>query len=102
MTTHGKRILQGARDALAYTRGERGAGRATEVRVPAQVNVRSIRDGLGLTQVAFAARFGFSVAAVRDWEQGRRRPDAPTRVLLMVIAREPDAVERALRPRKRA
>ncbi len=32
-----------------------------------------------------------------NWEQGRTRPDAPTRVLLAVIAKHPEAVEDVLR-----
>ena len=59
---------------------------------------RAIRDGhYSITQVAFARRFGFTVAAVRDWEQGRRRPDAAARTLLLVISHNADAVEAALR-----
>jgi putative transcriptional regulator len=53
---------------------------------------------LGLTQSAFAARFGISVETVRNYEQGHRTPTGPVRVLLRVIAREPDAVVRALGP----
>jgi putative transcriptional regulator len=56
----------------------------------------NIRKRLNLTQEAFAARFGFSAGAVRDWEQGRRRPEASARILLTVIDKEPEAVERAL------
>jgi putative transcriptional regulator len=54
---------------------------------PAAVDVRAIRARTGLSQPQFARRFGFSVAAVRDWEQGRRQPEAAARVLLLVIAR---------------
>lgn len=64
--------------------------------MPAKVDVKAIRTGLKLSQAAFAARFGFSAGAVRDWEQGRRRPEASAPVLLTVIAMEPEAVERAL------
>jgi DNA-binding transcriptional regulator YiaG len=64
--------------------------------VPPQVDVRAIRERLGLSQARFAARFGFSAAAVRQWEQGRRKPHGPARVLLTIIAREPGAVRRAL------
>ena len=46
--------------------------------------------------VAFAARFGVALPTLRKWEQGKRRPDGPARVLLRVIEREPDAVRRAL------
>jgi putative transcriptional regulator len=42
---------------------------------PEQVDVRAIRERVRLSQEGFALRFGFSAAAVRDWEQGRRRPD---------------------------
>jgi putative transcriptional regulator len=59
-------------------------------------DVRTLRTRLGLSQEAFAARFGFSVDAVRQYESRRRVPSGPARTLLRVIAREPDAVTRAL------
>jgi putative transcriptional regulator len=61
------------------------------------VDVRAIRAKLDLTQADFAIRFGFSVGAVRDWEQSRKRPDNPTRVLLMLIERNPELVAEAVR-----
>ncbi len=67
------------------------------VRIPAEIDVRAIRVRLGLTQQEFAIRFGFSVNTLRHWEQGRRIPEAPTRAYLLVIDREPQAVEKALR-----
>jgi putative transcriptional regulator len=65
-------------------------------------DVRKLRKRLNLSQNQFAAKFGFSAAVVRNWEQGRNRPDGAARVLLAVIARHPDAVEDALGSRKRA
>ena len=59
-------------------------------------DVRRVRDQLGLTQEDFATRFGFSVAAVRDGEQGRNMPSASARILLKVIAWAPEVVEAAL------
>ncbi len=59
-------------------------------------NVRALRTRLGLSQEAFAARYGFSVDAIRQYESRRRTPTGPVRTLLRVIAREPDAVTRAL------
>ena len=59
-------------------------------------DVRALRIRLGLSQEAFAARFGFSVATIRQYETRRRLPTGPVRILLRVIAREPDAVTRAL------
>lgn len=58
--------------------------------------IRRTRERLGLSQAAFAARYCIPVATLRDWEQGRHRPDATTRAYLSVIEREHEAVERAL------
>ncbi len=96
MSETGDSILRGAKDALAYARGDKSRGRETTVIVPKQVDVKNIRKRLGLTQSSFAARFGISLGALRDWEQNRRQPEGPARVLLTVIDREPEAVERAL------
>ena len=63
---------------------------------PAQVDVRAIRDQTGLSQTQFARRFGFSPAAVREWEQRRRQPEAAARVLLLVIASRPEVVDEVL------
>lgn len=62
------------------------------VHPPGGVNVRGIRAKLNLTQAEFAARFGFPVGTLRDWEQGRTIPDAATQTLLFVIEREPELV----------
>jgi putative transcriptional regulator len=58
--------------------------------------VRSIRRRSGLSQAAFAARYGLNPRTLQDWEQGRVQPDGPARAYLLVILREPRAVERAL------
>jgi putative transcriptional regulator len=65
-------------------------------RMERALSVRRIRAGTGLSQDGFAKRFGFSVGAVRDWEQGRRTPERAALAYLRVIQREPDAVMRAL------
>ena len=62
-------------------------------RVP---TVRALRRKLNLSQEEFAARFHLPLGTVRDWEQGAHRPDKAAQVLLTVIARDPDAVARAL------
>jgi putative transcriptional regulator len=61
------------------------------------VDVRNVREKLNLSQSEFAARFGFSPACIRNWEQGRNRPAGAARILLAVIDRNPSAVEEALR-----
>ncbi len=94
MSNAGSRILRSVRSARAYARGEVSEGFVAHV--PEAVDVKGIRERLGLSQGAFAARFGLSPAAIRDWEQHRRQPDPAARVLLLVIAHDPDAVVKAL------
>ena len=65
------------------------------VRVP---RVKTLRRALALTQDEFAARYHIPLGTLRDWEQGRSEPDQPAKAYLTVIARDPEGVERALRP----
>ena len=67
-----------------------------EAKVVWPVDIAATRRRLGLSQSEFAAWFGISPGTLRNWEQGRRVPEGPARVLLRVIEREPDAVRRAL------
>ena len=62
---------------------------------PKLPDVRAIRRKLRLSQAQFAARFGFSVRTIQEWEQGRAIPDRPARILLRVIEKSPKTVERA-------
>ena len=94
MSKAGSKLIKSARQALAYARGEITEGFAAHV--PEEVDVKAIRLGLGLTQPEFSIRFGFDVRAVQEWEQKRRQPERSARILLQVIAREPEAVKRAL------
>jgi putative transcriptional regulator len=61
-------------------------------------NVKKLRERLGLTQEAFAATYRIPIGTLRDWEQGRKLPDAPARAYLTVIARNPETVADLLRP----
>jgi len=92
----GQSIIQGLQEAIAWSKGQNGDVRVTRVYVP-KVDVRKVRLKMDLSQAQFAAKFGFPPATLRNWEQGRSRPDAPTRVLLAVIAKHPEAVEDVLR-----
>ncbi len=65
-------------------------------RAPDKVDVKAIRGRLGLTQAAFAARFGLELDSVRNWEQGRYAPDPIARTLLKVIDQSPEAVDRVV------
>ena len=94
--TAGDSIIAGMRDALAYAQGEAARGEAHVVSVPDTIDVKAIRTRQGLTQADFAQRYGFALNSIRNWEQGRRQPEGPARLLLLVIDREPEAVQRAL------
>jgi DNA-binding transcriptional regulator YiaG len=68
---------------------------------PAPLDVREIRRRLHLTQAQFAGYFGFSVATLRHWERGNRRPSGTALILLHVIASDPRAVRIAVRRARR-
>jgi putative transcriptional regulator len=89
------KIMQGICEARAYLEGTADK-RRYRVHVPAKVDVKKIRRRLGLSQEAFAQTYGFAVSAVRDWEQGRRKPERSARILLKIVEKEPEAVTRAL------
>ena len=68
-------------------------------RAPRVPRVAVIRRALKLSQEDFAARFHIPIGTLRDWEQGRKEPDAAAKAYLRVIAAAPDTVRKALEPR---
>jgi putative transcriptional regulator len=80
------------------------AGQTTgyKVSVPAEVDVKVIRQRLNMTQAKFSDMFGFSLDAVKHWEGGRRTPESSARAFLTVIAKNPTAVIEALHPESKA
>ncbi|HEX8662518.1 MAG TPA: helix-turn-helix domain-containing protein [Beijerinckiaceae bacterium] len=95
MTRLGDDLIRSAREAVAIARGEADPA-AYRVHVPPDIEVKAIRERLGMTQQRFAGAFGFPIQTLRDWEQGRSRPDTSARAYLLVIARAPAAVQEAL------
>jgi putative transcriptional regulator len=95
-STVAESIRRGLAEAVAYAEGEADIGR-NGVHIPEEIDVRAIRAKLDMTQEEFASRFGFSINTLRHWEQGRRVPEGPTRAYLLVIDRNPKAVQKALR-----
>ncbi len=93
-TSLGDELVASLTEGMAILRGEVAPARLHPA--PAKVDVRAIRSRLRLSQAGFARRFGFGLATVRDWEQGRYQPDQAARSYLLVIEREPEVVERAL------
>jgi len=70
-------------------RGKRKPAREFDFENP---NPRQIREKLGLSQNKFAGLLGISTSTLQNWEQGRRKPEGPAKILLNVAARYPDAV----------
>jgi DNA-binding transcriptional regulator YiaG len=60
------------------------------------IDLKRLRERLGLTQEQFALRYGLELDAVRNWEYGRREPDTAARSYLTVIEREPERIQEAL------
>ena len=82
-------LLESIKQGGAILRGEMKPSRVFEFEQP---DVRSIRGHYGLSQAKFAGMLGISVSTLRNWEQGRRKPEGAARVLLRVAAKYPDAI----------
>ena len=90
MTKLGDDLIRSLKEAVAHAKGE---GPAT---VHAVLSPREVRERIKLTQAQMAPLMGMSLSGYRKWEQGRRQVSGPATTLLKVIAREPEAVKRAL------
>ena len=87
-------LLESIGQARSWARGEPVAG--IRVHEMPLAEVRAIRTRTGLSQADFSRQIGVSVATLRNWEQGRRAPEGPARVLLAMLARDPAIVARTL------
>jgi putative transcriptional regulator len=94
MNEFGKELIDSANEALAIAEGRLAPARVIALEA---IDVAAIRKRLHLSQGNFAARFGLSVATLRDWEQNRRRPDRIAATLLRVIDDAPETVERVVK-----
>jgi putative transcriptional regulator len=86
-------IKQGLQEAIEHAKGK--PVKATVHRLNS-IDVKAIREKVGMTQTEFAASFGISLGTLRHWERGDRKPQGPALALLNVVAKEPKAVLRAL------
>ena len=91
-------LVASVREGGAILQGKIAPSRAFVVDGP---NIKRIRSSYRLSQAQFAAMLGISVGTLRNWEQGRRTPEGPARVLLQVAARHPQAVWDVVRPMDR-
>src|ERR1700690_4076133 len=95
MKTQFERRMNGLNDVEAFLAGEQEGFKA---HVPQEVDLKAIRNRLGMTQARFSNTFGFSLDAIKHWEGGRRSPEAAARLLLPVSDKNPAAVLTALNP----
>ena len=92
-----KELTASIREGGAILRGEAKASRTFKLEDP---DVAAIRSEYGLSQEQFAALLGISVRTLQNWEQGRRQPHGPAKVLLRVASRHPKAVLDAVSGKK--
>ncbi len=92
----GKEIIQGLEEIKAWKKGKTKLKTFT-VELPRAADVPAIRKELGLSQEQFAHFMGVSVSTLRNWEQERREPHGPARSLLLVAAKQPQAVRAAFK-----
>jgi putative transcriptional regulator len=95
MSKLGKRLIKAMDEAVAIAKGEADPS-TYRVHVPSSIDVKAVRNKLHMTQAEFSTRFAIELSTLREWEQHRRTPEGPSRVLLTIIDRDPEAVERAL------
>lgn len=88
------RIAQGLSEALDHASGKEVLG--LRIHIPQSINVAAIRARAGLSQNDFSQRIGVSAATLKNWEQGRRQPEGPARVLLAMLEKNPRIVEELL------
>ena len=93
MSTAGERIIKSAKQALAFAEGKNDQG--CVVHIPEDIDVKRIRRKTGLSQRRFAETYGFKLRTLQEWEQGRAAPSGASRNFLVVLDKEPEAVERA-------
>ncbi len=86
-------LIEGMTQAVAFARGKKTGAAVHVVDVP---DVRAIRRQLHMSQQRFAETYRIPLPTLKNWEQGRRAPDAPAAAYLQAIARRPQAIKEAL------
>ena len=89
-----ERLIANLSDVLAHT--DDGLSLGGGLRLPSAIDVAAIRQRTGLSQASFALRIGVPVGTLRNWEQRRRSPQGPARILLALLDRNPRIVEEIL------
>ena len=91
-----QKLVESVKQMGAIMRGGNIPHRRTVLTTVDAVNVKALRERLGLTQNEFSGMIGVSIKTLQNWEQGRREPEGPAKALLRVVEKEPQAVLSAL------
>lgn len=94
MSALGDDLIRAMEEAVAHIEGKDVPGLV--VHIPSEIDVAAIRQTIGLSRAGFADWIGVPERTVKNWEEGRRVPQGPARVLLKVIYKEPDLVRQML------
>ena len=89
-------LLESVREDGTILRGEKLPSRTFSLE---KTDVQRIRANYQLSQNEFATLLGISLGTLQNWEQGRRMPQGPARVLLQVAAKHPEAVWDVVQPK---
>ena len=94
MSRFGDELIASMTQAADHAKGRKVRGmRITTVQIP---DVRAIRRALRMSQHRFAAAYRIPLPTLKNWEQGRRHPDAPAAAYLLAIKRRPKQVMEAV------
>jgi putative transcriptional regulator len=94
MSKFGRELIQSMKQATRHAAGRKVAG--MRVRIVEMPDVKAIRQGLRMSQHRFAVTYRIPLATLKNWEQGRRAPDAPAAAYLRAIQRRPKEVMEAV------
>ena len=91
-------LLESVHEGRTILRGEKSPSRRSTFE---KLDVQKIRANYGLSQTEFASMLGISKDTLQNWEQGKRKPQGPARVLLQVAARHPEALRDVVKPKNK-
>jgi len=94
MNKFSKNLIKNLGEAADHAKGRASSARVHLIEVP---DVRAIRRKLHMSQPEFAQKYRIPLPTLRNWEQGRRQPDAPAAAYLHVIAKRPREISEALK-----
>jgi len=89
MNTAFESIKKGLTEAIDYSEGKPIKVKAYK---PEKVDVKEIRNNIGMTQAEFSFTFGINLGTLRHWERGDRKPGGPALVLLNLVKKEPNTI----------